>query len=98
MNCLLSRAFRALALSGFVVFSLSACDTVRGVIDVKGSQYTQEGLQTAEDTICRYAPVGGVIRRYNTAEKAGAWVRLCLTSTPDGRPLVDAITSEENTQ
>ncbi len=87
MKLLLQAAFAA-----FFIVALSGCDTLQGIVDTRGVQLGQETLQTAEDTICRYAPVGSVVRRYGTdRDKADAWVRLCLASAADGSALVDAI-------
>jgi hypothetical protein len=86
------RNIRALAVSVFVGLLLAGCDTVRGFVDTRGVEAVQESLQTAEDTICRYAPVGGVVRRYGASvETSRAWVQLCLGAANDGSNLVGAI-------
>lgn len=63
---------------------LMGCAAVRGVIEGQGGAYAQEGLQTSEDVICKYAPVGSVIRRYGSQAKK--WASFCMSTdaSPDG--------------
>lgn len=71
-------------LAVFGLMGLAGCSSVRGFIEGTGAGYAQEGLQTSEDVICKYAPVGSVIRRYGTNAKK--WASFCLSTdaSPDG--------------
>ena len=58
------------------VFLVSGCSMLGKAVDV-GSEVNDKALVTSEVTICRAASVGSVLRRYNTPEKAKAWITLC---------------------
>ena len=59
-----------------VVLLSSGCSMVSKVVDA-GGEVNDKALVTSEVTICRAASVGSVLRRYNTPEKAKAWITLC---------------------
>lgn len=59
-----------------VVLFSSGCSTLGKIVDV-GGEVNDNALVTSEVTICRAASVGAVLRRYNTPEKAKAWLTLC---------------------
>lgn len=90
----LKSALVALCLCLLALPMLAGCSAMQGMIDTKGVEAVQTSLQTAEDTICRYAPVGGVVRRYGAdPESIRAWATLCLSTAVDGRGLADSLES-----
>jgi len=59
-----------------IVTLMTACSTVGKVAGLAGG-LNDEALASSEFAICKGASVGSVLRRYNTPEKADAWVALC---------------------
>ena len=90
--CKLVMTIAGLFVAGATVSGCAAVDAGRSYLDTRGVEAVQGTLEIAEDTICRYAPVGGVIRRYGVdTEKAQAWVNLCINAGKDANALIQAI-------
>lgn len=87
----LKMSLKAALLATCTAVVLTGCDTIGSVIDTRGVDATQDAMQAAEDTLCRYVPVGGVIRRYNTADRASAYVQFCFGNPANGAPLIEAL-------
>ena len=60
-----------------VVLLVTSCSTINQVLGVAGS-VNDKALIASETTICKVASVASVLRRYNTPEKARAWLELCV--------------------
>jgi len=71
------------------LLALGACgqtpqgSLIRDVVQTRGAEIYDEGLENAEFFICRAASVGAVMRRYGSSvDRAQAWRTLCVAD-PD---------------
>lgn len=86
-------SIRACALC-LVLLGVSACGFFtegREFATVKGAEFYDESLITAELVMCRAASVGSIMRRYGrSSDTAEAWATLCQAPAPAAETVIRA--------